>query len=215
MSKRNHKNKACSWRSCWWFIVFPRLLNSTRTIKRRAFKWGHFYQKYRVLSSTLHLTLCLRAALRVFAYSALKSHIQFICMFPFWFGRGFSSGWPRSEWFIFQDLYLRPPALLKSVCFIFAHIVPQGDRISVGSRRRQCIASAPAPFSIIPSGPEQPPPPIFFHDSDTWADDFSITGFRISWAVLRGTLSPCSSVPIKCPLQLEMPQIKGSSWKAG
>lgn len=126
---------------------------------------------------------------------------------------GFSSGWPQREWFIFQDLYLRPPVLLKSV--IFAHIVPQGDQISVGSRRGQCIASAPAPFSIIPSGPQQPLPPIFFTTATHELMIFRLLAFGSVVPRWEGTLSPCSSVPIKCPLQLEMPQIKGSSWKAG
>lgn len=130
-------------------------------------------------------------------------------------GGGVSSGWPQRDWFIFQDLYLRPPALLKSVCFIFAHIVPQGDQISVGSRRRQCIASAPAPFSIIPSGPQQSLPPIFFTTATHELMIFRLLVFGSVVPCWEGTLSPRSSVPIKCPLQLEMPQIKGSSWKAG
>lgn len=131
-----------------------------------------------------------------------------------WWG-GFSSGWPQREWFIFQDLYLRPPALLKSVCFIFAHIVPQGDQISVGSRRGRCIASAPAPFFIIPSGPQQPPPPIFFTTATHELMIFRSLAFGSVVPCWEGTLSPCSSVPIKCPLRPEMLQIKGSLRKAG
>lgn len=75
--------------------------------------------------------------------------------------------------------------------------------------------SSPAPFSIIPSGPQQPPPPIFFTTATHELMIFRSLAFGSVVPCWEGTLSPCSSVPIKCPLRPEMPQIKGSLWKAG
>lgn len=167
-----------------------------------------------MLSSTLHLTLCLRAALGVFAYSALKSHIQFICMFPFWFGGAFPLADRRASGLFFRTCTWGHQLYWK-VSVSFSHTSShRGIRYlsEVGADNVLPLPPPPFPSSLqVQSSPL--PPFFFFYDGDTWADDFSITGFRISCAVLRGTLSPCSSVPMKCPLQLEMPQIKGSSLK--
>lgn len=116
---------------------------------RQAPQWGHAHPEYHVLSPTLHFTLVLvsyEECLLTLPWN--RTFSLSVCFhFKFFF---FSHRplWLTAVWVVyFQDLDLRPPALLKSVCCIFAQIVRPGwgcgwvggYQISVGSGARQYI----------------------------------------------------------------------------
>lgn len=120
--------------------------------------------------------------LRVSVLFTLKSFFKLLDVSILILG-GSSSGWPQHKSFILK----RPPALLKSVCFIFTQIFPEGDQISVGSRARQCIPSCPATdLSPLPSMTLNPP---------LYPSSF-IRHRHMSWWVLSiigvGSMLPCS-----------------------
>lgn len=168
-----------------------------------------------MLSSTLHCTLCLRELLGVFAYSAPEIahsaplYVSIASVFRcLWLAAA-----PRVY---FQDLHWRPPALLESVCFIFAQIVrAEGDRISVGSGPRQYIPLCRRPLGSL-TGPS-PTLFVFFFVVFSTRGTHELMIFQsvaLGSAELRR--EGRSSVSLECPLRLKCPQSKaGHVKKAG
>lgn len=106
--------------------------------------------------------LCLRAALRVFAYSALKSHIQFICMFPFWFGGAFPLADRRASGLFFRTCTWGHQLYWK-VSVSFSHTSShRGIRYLSEVGANNVLPLPPPPFLSSLQVQSSPLPPFFF-----------------------------------------------------
>lgn len=181
------------WRICWQLNCFSQApFNNARTRKRKV---SCTYINTPYLTSLFVVS-------SVFACSTLKSLVKLLYVSILILG-----AFPladRNTSHLFSGPALKATSFIEKCLFHFHTDLPRGGS-DICRKQSQTMYSVPPPFhDPLRSKPDPPPPFIQQRHMSWWI--LSITGFG---SVFRAMLFPRSSVMIKCPLQLEMPQIKG------